>query len=121
MRTLAAILFLLISINCFSVEGPDDIVIIEKEDVITDTNGGNPKPKTPSRPLQLFLSDNMISWNETESVEYVQILDTTAEILLFSYEVSTEDTFVNIPSYVQGDVILRLYNGNVWYRGIITL
>ena len=119
MRKLATFLLLLISVNCFSIGVSDDVIIVTEKN--TSNSDANPKPKTPSQPIIISTIGNTVSWNELYSFEWIQILDAETDAILFNADISTEETSVVIPSYISGEVVIRLFNGNVWYRGIVTL
>ena len=96
-----------------------DGVIIEQEKDGTVVLPGN--PKVPSYPILLNLCESQISWNEYISFEEIQLLDIYSETEAYSGIIGLTANSITLPSYLHGTYIIRLFNGNVWYRGIVTL
>ena len=81
----------------------------------------NPIPKMPPRPVLLNVSGHSISWDSSISFEEIQVIDSDLETIVYSSFVEITSNEVILPSILEGNFIIRLYNGNVWYRGNITL
>lgn len=104
---------------CFA----DDIipVILEGDNNTQSETLNNPIPKMPPRPVLLNVSGHSISWDSSIAFEEIQVIDSDLETIVYSSFVEITSNEVILPSILEGNFIIRLYNGNVWYRGNITL
>lgn len=104
---------------CFA----DDIipVILEGDNNTQSETLNNPIPKMPPRPVLLNVSGHSISWDNSILFEEIQVVVSDLETIVYSSSVEISSNEVILPSFLEGDFIIRLCNGNVWYRGNITL
>ena len=86
----------------------------ETEDM---TNPKSTRPKAPRVPIFITFYDNILLWDICYDFNLVQFVDKhTGDLFLEEYVPSGSHS-VSIPSYLSGDLIVRLYNGNSWYSG----
>lgn len=96
-------------------------IVIPEGNIDSSSDGGNPRPKLPARPITIFIDSNEISWMDGNNFCYYQLLDTDNESIVYEDSINPGIYSVTIPAPLTGNYILRIYNGNIWYRGDISI
>lgn len=100
-----------------SLAAEEEVEIEVRAETDDMTNPKSTRPKAPRVPIFITLNDNTISWNICCGFIMVQFVDKNSGLLLHEEYVPLSSHFVYIPSYITGELIIRLYNGNSWYVG----